>query len=190
MARKIVLQLLAASLVAVLASPVKAEPSVADFAGSSGDFTRFDQPLPAPEAGFEDSLGDRWSLAQFRGKVVLLNVWATWCGPCVREMPALDRLQKQLGGDRFQVVAVSIDRDGIKAVAPFYRRHEIKNLKLFTDGTPGLKRELDVTKLPTSFIIAADGTVLGVLLGDAEWDSEPAIAFLNSFIEEAPQSKQ
>ena len=84
------------------------------------DFRPHAAPRALPDITFEDEKGKPLTLAHFRGKVVLLNIWATWCPPCRKEMPTLDRLQKSLGGDRFEVVALSIDRGGVSAVKKLY----------------------------------------------------------------------
>src|SRR6266404_4886802 len=84
------------------------------------NFIIYEAPKALPEFRFKDDAGGSHTLAEFRGKVVLLNVWATWCGPCRKEMPTLDRLQEQLSGPDFTVVALSIDRKGPEAVTKFY----------------------------------------------------------------------
>jgi thiol-disulfide isomerase/thioredoxin len=84
-------------------------------------FSVFDQPRSVPEIRFQDDQGHDLTLTDFRGLVVLLNVWATWCLPCRKEMPTLDRLQARLGGKDFLVIALSVDRNGIEAVRDFYR---------------------------------------------------------------------
>ena len=98
-------------------------------------------PLASPRAiadiAFEDADGNKRTLAQFRGKSILLNVWATWCGPCRKEMPALDRLQAKLGSDDFQVVALSIDRGGVAAVKSFYDEIDVRSLGIYVDSHDG-----------------------------------------------------
>ena len=83
-------------------------------------FVLREQARPAPDVAFEDQAGAPLRLSDFRGKVILLNLWATWCAPCRREMPTLDRLQAMIGGPDFEVVALSVDREGVPAVAAFY----------------------------------------------------------------------
>jgi thiol-disulfide isomerase/thioredoxin len=162
-------------------SALAAEPP--KFAGFSGDFSPIDPPLQMPEAGFEDKLGDKLSLKDFQGKVVILNFWATWCGPCVIEMPTLDRLQAKLGGKDLAVVAVALDRDGIKKAAPFYRQTGVANLTLYTDRRSQLFEELDGKNLPTTFIIDRDGKVVGKLVGAAAWDSDAAISLIRHYMD-------
>src|SRR5215831_13466125 len=98
------------------------------FRGSMESFKADPAPKAAPEISFTDAEGHKLSLADFQGKVVLLNLWATWCGPCVEEMPSLDRLQAKLGGSRFVVLALSVDRQGLGVVRPFLERTHILNL--------------------------------------------------------------
>jgi len=168
--------------VAVLAtaSATAAEPP--KFAGLAGDFSPIEPPLQMAAPSFQDKLGQPVMLDSFKGKVVLLNFWATWCPPCVAEMPSLDRLQSVLGGDDFAVVAVSTDRQGIKKSAPFYRRAGITHLELYNDTRGGLPDALEVKSIPTSVLIDRDGRVIGRLEGPAEWDSESAKALIEHYI--------
>jgi len=94
---------------------------------------RAETPRPLPELRFTDGAGAQRSLADFRGRAILLNVWATWCVPCRKEMPALDRVQQTLGGPEFEVVALSIDRDGARAVKDFYAELELRALRIYVD---------------------------------------------------------
>lgn len=165
----------------VPAPALAAEPP--KFAGLSGDFSPIDPPLQMPEAGFEDKLGDKLSLKDFQGKVVILNFWATWCGPCVLEMPTLDRLQGKLGGKDLAVVAVALDREGIKKAAPFYRQTGVANLTLYTDRRGSLFEELDGRNLPTTFILDRAGRVVGKLVGAAAWDSDAAVMLIRHYLD-------
>jgi thiol-disulfide isomerase/thioredoxin len=106
------------------------------------NFTLLESPVPAPQTGFLDQSGAMVTLAAFRGRVVLLNFWATWCAPCIREMPALDRLQAELGDQGLTVLAVSQDRGGAKVVGPFLDKLKLDNLAIYLDpagrmGFPG-----------------------------------------------------
>jgi thiol-disulfide isomerase/thioredoxin len=113
-------------------------------------------------------------LADFRGRVVLLNLWATWCVPCRQEMPTLDRLQARLGGPDFQVIALSIDRTGAPAVRAFYEEIGVRHLPLFLDTTGNAVRQLNAPGLPTTLLLDRAGREIGRFVGPAEWDS-PAI---------------
>src|SRR5918995_3017081 len=92
---------------------------------------------PMPDIEFENGQGEALSLADFRGKVVLLNIWATWCAPCRREMPTLERLQAELGGPDFEVVALSIDRKGLPVVKEFYEELGLRELGMYVDVGEG-----------------------------------------------------
>ena len=144
------------------------------------NFVLYDAPTPSPGLTFYNGAGKKIQLADFRGKVVLLNIWATWCGPCRREMPTLDRLQVKLGGPAFEVVALSIDRAGPNAVRRFYREIGIKNLDLYIDSTGEtlLALSLSTVGIPTTLLIDPDGQTAGHLLGPAVWDTPNMVAFL------------
>src|SRR5260370_9861215 len=98
-------------------------------------------PKPIPAISFEDGQRQKRSLADFNGKVVVLNIWATWCGPCREEMPALDRVQAALGGPEFAVVPLSIDR-GIEKITKFYAEIGIRNLLIYIDAAGRATRDL------------------------------------------------
>jgi len=122
------------------------------------------------------------TLRQFRGRVVLLNVWATWCPTCRRELPTLDRLQKRLGGSDFEVVALSIDRDGAGAIAPFFREIGIKNLRIFFDPRGTVLGEYTIVGLPTTLVIDRGGREIGRITGPADWDTPEIAARLRRII--------
>jgi thiol-disulfide isomerase/thioredoxin len=148
-----------------------------------GDFSPFDPPLPTPNEAFEDQLGDKVHMADFKGQVVVLNFWASWCGPCVAEMPTLDALQADLADAGLKVVAVSLDRDGIKKAAPFFRRTGVKNLKLYTDRTSDLFQELEGAALPTTYLIDRDGKVVEVYVGATDWSSDRVKQQLKKYLD-------
>ncbi|MEW5889479.1 MAG: redoxin family protein [Pseudomonadota bacterium] len=133
------------------------------------------EPLPLSAVGFQDGEGRALSLADFRGKVVLLNIWATWCVPCRKEMPALDRLQKELGGPAFEVVAVSIDQDA-NLVREFYLKYGIKSLALYIDPTTSITSTLGTIGIPTTLLVDQAGREVWRKVGPAEWDAPPSVA--------------
>ena len=144
---------------------------------SQGEMVKFvfrREPEALPDIAFVDGTGAARSLKDFKGKFVLLNVWATWCLPCRKEMPALDRLQAALGSDRFEVVALAVDRAGVEAARKFMDGIKVANLRLYVDPTGKLNGPLKVIGMPTTILINAEGREIGRLLGDAEWDSEDA----------------
>ncbi|KSV92960.1 MULTISPECIES: TlpA disulfide reductase family protein [Sinorhizobium/Ensifer group] len=180
-------------LFAILAVIGLAGPGIA---GPPGNFVLHDAPVAVPALQFTDGDGQPRSLADFRGKVVLLNIWATWCLPCRKEMPTLDRLQAALGGDKFEVVALSIDRGGADAVKKFYAEIGIQHLAIHVDTSSQVGFALATAGLPTTLLIDADGRELGRLIGPAEWDAPDMVAFLKSIVEKererlaAPPNKE
>ena len=143
------------------------------------DKFRYMEPLtPVPDLAFLDGEGRRVDLSEFKDRLILLNLWATWCAPCVKEMPALDRLQAQLGGPGFQVLALSVDRGGKDQVAPFYQRTGVKNLALYLDPSSASMQTLKLRGLPTTLLVDQEGRELGRIEGAVEWDSPEVVAFL------------
>lgn len=157
--------------------------------GTVGQFTVITPLRPAPLVAMRGADGKDIDLSAYRGKVVLLNFWATWCAPCIREMPSLDMLQERLGGKSFAVVAVSIDRMGYAKMEPFLRRIRVTRLHIYLDKTSTLYRKFGVQALPTTFVIDRRGRVRGYLEGPAEWDSEEARALIRFYIDQAPGVK-
>ncbi len=151
--------------------------------GWMAQFTLNDPPLPAPETELQTVAGEPVTLAAFKNKVVLVNFWATWCVPCVREMPSLDRLQASFDKKDFLILAVSVDRGGAKVVPPFLKKHEIKNLTPLLDRRMRLASALRVPGMPTSFLLNQEGLVVGSLPGIAEWDSSEAKTLIQHYVD-------
>jgi len=149
---------------------------------SAAPFARAVKPKPIPELRFVDGAGRNLSLADFRGKVVLLNIWATWCAPCREEMPALDRLQAQLGGERFQVVALSVDLQGAPIARKFYGEVGIKALPLYIDPTAKAAFTLDAPGLPATLLVDRSGREVGRHLGAVKWDAPEVLEQLRRAI--------
>jgi len=147
-----------------------------------GSFVFQQTPQPVSALQFQDESGAPHSLKEFRGKTILLNIWATWCLPCRKEMPTLDKLQAELGGDKFQVVALSIDVAGPNAVRKFFAEFNIRNLALYIDQTNRSAADLGVVGLPTTLLINENGQELGRLVGPAEWDSPEMRDLLQKYI--------
>lgn len=164
-----------AALAFAVAQPVAA-------AEAPRNFIVHDEPRSIPDVQFTDEDGRTKSLSDFRDKVVPLNVWATWCGPCRKEMPTLDRLQAKLGGSGFEVVALSIDRGGIEKVRAFYAEIGIGNLKIYVDTRGKAASEFGIFGLPGTLLIDREGREIGRLTGPAEWDAPDTVDFISSHL--------
>ena len=145
-------------------------------------FVMHDAPQPVATVAFDDAQGRSRTLADFKGKVVLLNIWATWCIPCRKEMPALDRLQGAMGGPDFEVVPVSIDRGGIEKVRAFYGEIGVRHLAMYMDVSGQAQRALGAVGLPTTLVIDRAGQEVGRVIGPAEWDSSEIADILKPII--------
>ena len=163
--------------------PAKNPDAGALVRGAIQHFRLLGNPRPAPIAPFSDAGGKVLRLAQFRGKVVLLNFWATWCAPCRREMPALDQLQETLGGPRFVVVALSVDRTGLKVVGPYFEEIGLKTLAVYLDPRGQVQRAFAITRFPTPVLIDWRGFEVGRLEGPAEWMAPEARALIRFFMD-------
>ena len=152
--------------------------------GDFRDFTPLAEAVPAPEARFFDDQELPVSLAEFRGRVLLVNFWATWCPPCVYEMPSLDRLQGELESEGLTVVAVSVDSEGLDIAAAFLRDLAVTNLETYIDPLNKLSRAFGVGALPTSYVVDAEGRIRGMLRSPAEWDSPEGLALLRYYLQE------
>lgn len=162
--------------------PVAAKPESVAETGSLIAFVRKNPPEALPDITFNDADGKTLSLSSFKGRTVLLNLWATWCGPCREEMPSLDRLQAALGSDKFEVVALSLDRAGIEASKKFLDDVKAKNLKLYIDPTTKQGLALKLVGMPTTILINKEGREIGRLAGGAEWDSADAKKLIEAVI--------
>lgn len=153
-----------------------------------GTFVPASSPRPAPDLVLRLPDGGETRLSDFRGRVVLLNLWATWCAPCVREMPSLDRLQALAGGPDFEVVALSLDRGGMHQVGPFFERLELSNLAVYLDPESVSMRELRPRGLPTTILFDREGRELGRVEGEWEWDGPEAQALVRNALAGRPLS--
>ncbi len=142
--------------------------------GNMAAFQVTQAPTPVPAFSFQDEAGKQLTLADFKGKIVLLNLWATWCAPCLHEMPTLDRLQHEMGSDTFEVLALSIDFKGMPAVKKMFKKLKITNLKLYNDQSAKAARHIGVKGMPATLLIDEKGQELGRLSGPAIWDSTEA----------------
>ncbi|NBB82357.1 MAG: redoxin family protein [Alphaproteobacteria bacterium] len=153
-----------------------------------GPMTSFtlEQPAEAaPQVTFATLDGTETGLDAFAGEVLLVNFWATWCGPCVEEMPALDRLAEDFADRPFRVLAVSIDREGASIVRPFLDRHGIDDLTAYLDPAGATPRAFQAIGLPTTVLIDAAGRWVGSYQGDAPWDGPEAKALIAHYLPDA-----
>ncbi|RAI60608.1 TlpA family protein disulfide reductase [Roseicella frigidaeris] len=141
-----------------------------------------DGPKPLPEFGFTDAAGAEHGVAAFAGQGLLINCWATWCGPCVEEMPALDRAQAVLAGEGIRVLALSSDRGGKAAVEPFFRDKGIGRLGLWLDPKGAAQRALGVRGLPTTVVVDRQGRERARLEGAAAWDQPAMLAEIRRLV--------
>jgi thiol-disulfide isomerase/thioredoxin len=167
-------------LLLLLTLPFVAAPAAAE--SPPGGFLVHGAPKPLPDIAFRDGEGNARSLEDFRGKVVLLNIWATWCTPCRREMPTLDRLQGALVGKDFEVIALSIDRAGAGPVGKFYGDIGITRLATYIDVSGKAVRDVGAPGLPTTLLVDRKGREAGRLVGPAEWDSPAMMTFIRNRI--------
>jgi thiol-disulfide isomerase/thioredoxin len=150
-----------------------------------GEFIPASPPQPAPELSFTDLDGKLAKLADFKGKLVVLNLWATWCNPCLEEMPSLEQLQVNLP-DQLVVLAVSEDRGGAAVVRPFLDKLGLKKVKIYLDPKSDVGHAFEARGLPTSIVVGGDGKVLGKVEGAADWDSVDMYGTLKPFLPKPP----
>jgi thiol-disulfide isomerase/thioredoxin len=141
-------------------------------------------PKPLPDLAFTGPDGTPLTLASFRGRTILLNLWATWCAPCRHEMPALDKLQAELGGPDFEVVTVNIDQRNLDRPKTFLREIGVTRLATYSDPSAKIFQQLRAVDralgMPTTLIIDPAGCELGYLAGPAEWASEDALRLMRA----------
>lgn len=191
--RAFLLASLATSLSASFSLKTGFASELNSFFGETGQFIEMVPKTPIPDAKFTDIEGRSLAISDFEGRVVLVNIWATWCPPCVREMPALDRLEADFGGKDFHVIPISIDEEGASVVVPFFKNHGLTSLPIYLDPQQRAvhfnseeEREdtLPIYGLPISFFVDRDGKLLGYLAGAVDWDSEEPREFISNLIQE------
>jgi thiol-disulfide isomerase/thioredoxin len=163
----------AVGLAYVFAAPVPLGPQAFSFP---------DQPVAVADLQFVDGTGKSISLSDFRGRPLLLNIWATWCLPCRKEMPSLDRLQAKFDPQKFLVLPLSIDRGGIPAVEKFYEELGLKSVGIYVDQNGTVLNQLGLLGIPASLLINPEGREVGRKLGPDEWDSAEVAAILREHL--------
>ena len=143
------------------------------------EFKLLDTPEPLSDLPVQLADNENVVLAEDGAKLKLINFWATWCAPCVKEMPSLDALEGELGSDDFEVVTISMDRQGMEVVAPFFEKVNLQNLKPYTDTTGDFGRAMGANGLPMTLLVK-DGQVIRRIIGPADWSSPEAKALLKA----------
>jgi cytochrome c biogenesis protein CcmG/thiol:disulfide interchange protein DsbE len=148
---------------------------------------RFKMPLqegkPAPDFTFPDLDGRQVSLSDFTGKVVLVNIWATWCPPCRDEMPSMQKLYERFKGEHFEILAVSIDADGREAVAPFMQQMNL-TFPALLDPEEKIRSLYAITGVPESFIIDRNGILARRVIGPLDWTTPKVFNFFKNLLQE------
>ena len=175
-------RLVLSAAMAIVALPATARTEVPKslIRGAMARFKPARPPKPMPDLEFLDASDNPLRLADFTGQARLINLWATWCAPCVKEMPSLDRLQATMPRDRFMVLPISLDGPSKGKVAPFYKERNLTDLGIFYDKGRKAMSVLDVSLLPTSILVDPAGRELGRLEGDADWDTPEGIALMRA----------
>lgn len=160
--------------------------------GEVAALTMATAPLRLPDLAFEDGSGKQRKLSDWRGKTVLVNLWATWCVPCRREMPALDKLQARLGGTNFDVVAINIDTRDPEKPKNFLKEAGLTRLDYFTDQKAKVFQDLKsigrALGMPTSVLVDGQGCEIATIAGPAEWASEDALKLIRAALNPATGS--
>jgi thiol-disulfide isomerase/thioredoxin len=157
--------------------------------GEVAALTMATAPLRLPDLAFEDAEGNSKKLSDWRGRTVLVNLWATWCVPCRKEMPALENLQTRLGGPNFEVVAVNIDTRDLEKPKNFLKEANLTRLNYFSDPKAKVFQDLKATGralgMPTSVLVDGEGCEIATIAGPAEWDSEDAVKLITAAVKPA-----
>ena len=154
--------------------------------GTGGKLVETEPPAPVPAFSFTDADGKERGAADFLGQGLVVNLWATWCPPCVAEMPSLDRAQAALAGEGVRVLALSSDREGRAKVEPFYRERGIRHLGLWLDPRGAATRALGARGLPTTIVLDRKGRERARLVGPAEWDKPEMLAAIRRLVGPPP----
>jgi len=136
----------------------------------------------APDFTFPGLDGKKVRLSDYKGKVVLVNIWATWCPPCVDEMPSMEKLYQKFKGENFEILAVSIDEPGLKAVAPFMKKSGL-TFPALIDSEGTIKTVYGITGIPESFIIDQQGILIKKIVGPVDWAATNVFRFFSELIQ-------
>lgn len=178
-------------LICVGISPTRAETGSLQLNGESSQFVELRPKRIARDTPFYDRDGISHTLSSYRGKAVLVNFWATWCVPCIAEMPSLDQLAAAHTNTDLSVLTISIDKGGLANVIPFYRRFSLDHLPVlidpdqetaFADNDNPNDGEFAIYGFPITYAIDRDGHILGYITGRVDWQSQSAKDFINDFL--------
>ncbi|MBB4210883.1 thiol-disulfide isomerase/thioredoxin [Rhodothalassium salexigens DSM 2132] len=180
----LVLLLVVYLVVLLMGSGAPGQASIADKAvGEMADFTFDHRGEPVPQTPFETADGTQRTLGDFEGRVVLVNLWASWCAPCLTELPHLARLHTEMGGAAFQVVAVSLDREGRAKAQATLEKVDATALPLYVDASMALGQAFGEGVMPVTVLVDAKGREVGRYLGPADWASDEAKALMQAVID-------
>jgi thiol-disulfide isomerase/thioredoxin len=140
------------------------------------------EPVAASDVPFATEAGEEMTLADFEGQVVLVNFWATWCAPCREEMPMLEALSAEFGGDDFAVVTIATGRNSPQGIVAFFEEIGVETLPRHTDARQALARSMGVLGLPVTVILDREGREIARLQGEADWSSDSARAIIAALI--------
>lgn len=166
----------------VYADHEKTEPSD----GTVASFKPVAPPQYLELTPFYDVNGNAVDFSHFRGKVLLVNIWATWCGPCLRELPALQRLAQKFEGADFELVAISIDEEGIEVAKEFYQKLGIDKLALYNDAAKAIGNILPIDVVPANYIVNRQGEVVAYLRSYVDWDDKAAFHYILNHVAAVP----
>ena len=152
--------------------------------GTVRSFVDLNPAEKVPLIQFQNGAGETISFDRFKGKVVLLNIWATWCGPCIRELPALDRLQQRFADKDFIILPISTDIEGLGVIKPYYQRLKLKNLGIYNDATRAMETFFPLDVVPANFIIDRDGVAVSFLRSYVEWDDPEVDDMINFYLQQ------
>jgi thiol-disulfide isomerase/thioredoxin len=150
--------------------------------GAMTGFKQKTEAAPTPAAAFLDPDGNAADLTRFRGKVTLVNLWATWCSPCIKEMPSIERLKSKHQSDDFAVVTISEDVKGAPAVAAFYAKNGFADASSYLDPDNAVLHAFGLAGLPTTLLLGRDGQELGRFEGPADWDGPDALRLIDWYV--------
>jgi len=139
------------------------------------------QPFPIALVDFTNTVGQPINFEQYKGKVVVVNIWATWCPPCVRELPALNRLDKTLDAEHFALIPISIDAEAVDVVKPFLESLELSTFNSYFDPQQELRDVFPLDTIPATFILNEQGELVAYVRSFVNWDDKNVISFLDQF---------